>query len=225
LSGEALAQTTAPISGRRDDREGLANNAISYADCILDDKLTVTLTYTAAGRLSLEVWAGTDAGCAKRASRVNLGDLCWQVGSQETATKEVTLRVQDIMAAGGEGTDAACSGRKTEGPLTLYFVLTDGDQDSTVQPTPPTVTLAYDLLGPKAPAVESSVGIGDTRLYPNWELSAANDVKSYNIYCEKTGLSGTTTDSSCASDVLKAGEIPAVDLVIRGTTGDSSQSG
>lgn len=225
LSGEALAQTTAPISGRRDGREGLANNAISYADCMLDDRLTVTLTYTAAGTQSLEVWAGTDPGCARRASRVNLGDLCWQVGSQDTATKEVSLRIQDIMAAGGDGTDAACEGRKTEGPLTLYFVLTEGDQDSTVQPSPATVSLVYDLLGPKAPKMKTPAGIGETRLYPKWELSSATDVKNYNIYCEKTGQSGTTTDSACESAILKPGEIPAVELVIRGTTGDSSQSG
>lgn len=230
LSGEAIAQTVTigPNITRRDGRpSGLSLTAISYADCIApapnEDKFEVVVTLTGVTTQGLQVWAAKDGSqsCTSADSRATLiGSQCWLVYSENVATNDVTLRTQDIVphansAAGpGSGTAEACS-VGTSGNVTLFFILFDGDSQASAAATP--LALTYDLEGPAAPT-ELGLGVGDTRLFPTWEVSAANDEQGYRIYCEPA-------TGDCTAANLVAGEIPASTLSEKGTGGPSATSG
>ena len=218
---EASAQTTTPSITltigtkieRRDNRDsGLKQTDINYNDCMADDALGITVT-PKGGTATLEVWSGTSSSnCADATYRSDHGDLCWKVAtlSAISTTSNLSLKVRTVLPqSSGESDEALCNALATDtdsgsGTLKLYFILTSGSDVVNASTAP--LSLKYDLVGPIAPK-GVTLGIGDTRLFPEWDAPDATlDTSGYELYCEPI-----ESVDNCVGTLLRAGEHPPVD--------------
>ena len=236
-SAEAWAQTASVTLGtnyeRRSDRpEGLGKTTINYDDCVADDTLGITYTISGAPQ-TLEVWVGTNTNCGDINTRMLSGNVpgnCWQVGAVNAPqTSTIGLKVRDLLPHGasnaGTGTAQVCAdlanGTGTtagNGTLNVYFVLLMGT--SALGAAPP-LAVPFDLQGPPPPT-KLSVLLGDTRLFPSWNVdsSASTDSLGYYIYCEQA-----SSTSPCSGTALVAGMVPPANIEENGETGKSTTSG
>jgi MYXO-CTERM domain-containing protein len=221
LSSGVWAQASITIDpnmviGRRDGRPTMALNAINYADCIAGDfmDMTVRLNNVQGGE-GMEVWVGTEEGCASSATRGDLtANQCWLVHRDANAQNNVHLLVQNVIPHNVKdlsrpGNAEDCEGETIagSGDIKIYFILTDGDNE--VDGAAAAMWPAeYDLKGP-SPAKPKGLGIGDTRLYPEWEpKDPLEDTKYLRAYCEATDPGAGVNGAPCTAPSLVVGEPP-----------------
>ncbi len=238
----AAAQTTTAtvtlnsLVTRTGNRNGVATNIITNADCVASDTLTVSVSSALPQGIGLGVYSGTgSADCSVEATRLlatTIPEQCWEPVTELTpvvaANTSITIPVKRILphqSAGigtpNDGMEAVCSeladpaNAAGHGPLTLYFVPLNGTSNAG---TAAKLQLTFDLQGPVAPT-SVKPGPGETRLFLNW-TAPTNDVIGYNLYCEPS--------PDCGSSTLTAGSLPPDPLpntVKTGKAGSTATSG
>lgn len=171
--------------------------AINRADCLADERLSVTLGFLGPGLQSyaLELWVGN--GCDQRSARQSVLPTCWQVysGLPTNIVTNVEVGVRDLLSGlttghlAGEGgassQDAACEPTSSAvGPqsLTLYALLTDPNQDVFGDATWKTT---YKLIPPQPPDIVS-VASGDRKLSVDLMYTSFADtaVDGVQLFCD-----------------------------------------
>lgn len=166
---------------------------INRADCLADDVMTFPLYVTDYAGQGFEVWVGgTSSTCSDLAARAATTATCRQVfvGAPTSTSHTVNISVRSIVRpikAGDNapGTVDDCYAQTTTSSpvdVVLWFMFIN-PSDQGVSGTGQKWATKYDLVGP-TPASALGLGIGDTMLKLNWNVSTDTDLTGYQFFCD-----------------------------------------
>lgn len=199
---------------KRPERESTKRDlySINYDDCVDNDliQVPIQLQYM---NLTLAWWGGT-GNCSDDTQRaLSNSTACWEIDSDDPAGyTEIEVSVKELMA--GLGSDDLCE-TAGSGTVHLFIMLLDGqNQKASLQET-----FSYDFSGPDPPT-NVKLGIGDERLFPEWDGSTGSDLTGYRIYCEPIADA-----DDCTAPNLHPGARPPENLNCGSSRSDTADSG
>ncbi|HEY6557157.1 MAG TPA: hypothetical protein VI072_07785 [Polyangiaceae bacterium] len=178
--------------------------AISYQDCLDDNRLELQVTLSSLPDSRLEVWASRGAACSNPDER-NISGECWAVYSArpDDLVWNISLSPRNIVAGyldpdlrRVENADVSvCQagiGSGGQDSLTFYVMMVEGEQ--VIAQAAPWETVV-DVERPRAPE-NVSAGAGENRLIVKWGTSKAQDRQSYQLFCERVDGGDAGTDDA-----------------------------
>ncbi len=174
-------------SGQRDI--GQKPSWVSYADCINDDVMTLTLNLANFGPYNLEAWAGVGVDCTNIDERQGASASCWRLVEPLDPTNDVvSLPIPSRAIANREnalpaGSSEICEVTADRDNVNVGIYVMLIDSSSQVQGSA-IFESGIDLIGPPPPT-GLSAGIGENQLIIKWSSSSTDqDLLGYRAYCD-----------------------------------------